>query len=71
MDFLLSSSSIHLEHCRVEQSFHFRSDHWPFVNSYVFGPSFNLDRVRFKRCPVKWFPSEFWFHPLSAFGCWA
>ena len=82
MDFLLSSSSTHLEDCRVEQSLHFRSDHWPIVSNYVFGPPINLDRVRFKRCPVKWSPSEFWFHrvnefsadwsdPLSAFGCWA
>ena len=82
MDFLLSSSSIHLEDCRVELSSHFRSDHWPIVSNYLFGPSINLDRVRFKRCLVKWYPSEFWFHrvnefsadwsdPLSAFGCWA
>ena len=42
----------------------------------------NSDRDRFKRCPVKWSPSELWFHrvnefsadwsdPLSAFGQWA
>ena len=79
MDFLLSSSSIHLEDCRVEQSLHFRSDHWPIVSTYVFGSPINSGRVRFKRCPVKWSPSEFWFHrvnefsadwsdPLSAFG---
>ena len=82
MDFLLSPSSIHLEDCRVEQSLLFGSDHWPIVSNYVFGPSIDLDRVRFKRCPVKRSPSEFWFHrvneffadwsdPLSAFGCWA
>ena len=35
MDFLLSSSSIHLEDCRVEQSLRFRSDHWPTVSNYV------------------------------------
>ena len=79
MVFLLSSSSILLEDCRVEQSLHFRSEHWPIVSNYVFGSPINSDRVRFKRCPVKWSPSELWFHrvrefsanwsdPLSAFG---
>ena len=32
IDFLLS---IHLDDCRVEQSLHFRSDHWPIVSNYL------------------------------------
>ena len=82
IDFLLSSSSIHLEDCCDEQSLHFRSDHWPIVSNYVFGSPNYSDHERFKRCPVKWSPSEFWSHrvnefsadwtdPLSAFGQWA
>ena len=82
IDFLLSSSSIHLEDCCVEQSLHFRSDHWPIVSNYVFGSPNYSDHERFKRCLVKWSPSEFWSHrvnefsadwtdPLSAFGQWA
>ena len=64
----MSSSSVHLEDCRVEQSLHFRSDHWPIVSNYMFGSPINSDRAGFKRCPVKWSPSEFWFHRVNEFS---
>ena len=82
MDFLLSSSTIGLEDCYVEQGFDFRSDHWPVVSNYILNTPNTLPRNQVNRCPVKWSPSEFWFprvgefsadwsDPLSAFGQWA
>ena len=82
MDFLLSSSSIGLEECRVEQAIDFRSDHWLIVGNYILDNPNTLCRGKFKRCPVNWSPSELWelrvgefsadwSDPLSVLGHWA
>ena len=69
MDFLLSSSSIHLEDCRVESEFALqkRSLAKLSATSFVGSPT-NSDRVRFKRCPVKRSPFESWFHRDNEFS---
>ena len=82
MDFLLSSSTIGLEECFVEQAFDFISDPWPVVTNYILSTPNMSSRKQFKRCPVNWSPSESWglrvdefladwSDPLSVLGQWA
>ena len=82
MDYLMSSSSIGLEECYVEQAIDFRSDHWPIVSNYILSSPNTSPRGKFKRSPLNWSPSESWnvrirecsadwSDPLSVLGQWA
>ena len=68
MDFLLSSSTIGLEECCVEQAIDFRDDHWTVVSNYILSTPNTLSRKQFKRCHVNWSPSESWCPGVGEFS---
>ena len=69
MDFLLSSSTIGLDECYVQQARDFRSHHWPVVSYYyILSTPNTLSIKQFKRCHVNWPPSESWCLRVGEFS---